>query len=122
MDEFANAPFVPHLSSDLRSVEIEFMGGRVKLTTEQLQIVLLWLGRVRSKMTPSVPSEPTQGSSVFASDWRFVATPPDKIGHLEVRTTEVGWVLVPLSPERRKHLAAAAMGASGTAPPNATFN
>ena len=121
MDEFQNAPFVPHLSSDLRSVEIEFPSGRVKLTTEQLQVVLLWLGRLRSKMTPPVPTEPTRESSVPASDWRFVATPPDKIGLLEIRT-DFGWVLVSLSPEGRKHLAAAAMGILGTAPSNATFN
>ena len=122
MDEFADAPFVPHLSADLRSVELEFNGGRISLTTEQLQVVLLWLGRLRSKMEPPVPNQPTQESSVFASDFRFVATPPDKIGHLEVRTPEFGWVLVPLSPERRKHLAAAALGVAETVPPNARIN
>jgi hypothetical protein len=122
VEEFANAPFSPTLSDDRQSVEIAFGGTSINLTTEQLQSVLLWLGLLRSKMTPAVPTEPTRQSTVFASNWFFPAVPLNQVGHLALRTAEFGWAVIPLGLEDRQLLAAASLAVPVGAPKDGKRN
>ena len=122
MDEFADAPFKPRIANDGASVEIDFGGTMLSLTTEQLQVVLLWLGLLRSKMHPPVPRQPERQSTVFATEWQFPAAPSGQPGSLCVRTGEFGWVVLTLPADAREVLARALRGQQVTVSKNVPLN
>ena len=122
----AKAPFKYSLNADRSVAKIELVDGTsFDLTTDQLQVVLLWLGQVRSEMRPSVNSEPLANEQIAPiADWRVEPIdgghPAEVGGRIMFRSIHFGWFAIPLSPEGFRHLSGGIFGAPIAKPPGDT--
>jgi len=118
-------PFNYSLNDDASVVTLEVSGQKIDLTTEQLQVVLLWLGDVRARMTPAVAAEPTADEPIAPiANWRIEPMPggpPAQVGgRIMFRSLHFGWFAILLSSEGFRHLGGGLFGAPVAKPPDAT--
>jgi len=123
----AEPPFNYSLNDTRSTVTLEFGETKLELTTEQLQIVLLWLGQVRSEMAPPVATNPLANEPMAPiADWRVEplggGLPTEVGGRIMFRSVHFGWFAIPISPEGFRHLAGGLIGSPVAKPPNASVN
>ena len=121
----AKPPFNYSFNDDRSIVTLDLVGKTIDLTTEQLQVVVLWLGQVRSEMTPAVNAEPTADEPIAPiANWRVEPLPdglPTQVGgRIVFRSIHFGWFAIPLSAAGFRHLGGGLFGAPVAKPPDAT--
>ena len=123
----AKPPFNYSLNDARSVVTLEFGDTKLDLTIDQLQVVLLWLGQVRSQMTPAVLTTPSVNEPISPiADWRVEPLPgglPAEVGgRIMFRSVHFGWFAIPISAEGFRHLAGGVFGSPVAKPPNASVN
>jgi hypothetical protein len=118
-------PFNYSFNDDHSVVTLDLGGKTFDLTTEQLQVTILWLGQVRSEMTPAVTTEPTAAEPIAPiANWRVEplagGLPAQVGGRIAFRSIHFGWFAIPLSAEGFRHLGGGLFGAPVAKPPDAT--
>ena len=128
MSNTPKPPFDVGLNAEGTEAVIRLAEKEVHVTADELENAIAWLGLLRSKMKPPVPSAlPTNPKLLPLSDFLFVpltpGNPPNTHGAaLNVRSSYFGWFQLRLSPEHCQHLVSWLSGHQIGAPQGATIN
>src|SRR5438094_9547905 len=100
----------------------------VRVSAAELENAIAWLGLLRSKMKPPIPSVlPLDPNLLPLSDFLFVplaagSSPQTHGAAVHLRSEYFGWFQLRLSPEHCQHLASWLSGQPVGAPQGATIN
>jgi hypothetical protein len=121
-------PFDVLINPEGTEAVIRLRENEVRVSAEGLENAIAWLGLLRSKMKPAVPTALPQNPQLLPlSDFLFVPLAADAVPNtngvaLHVRSGYFGWFQLRLSPEHCQHLASWLSGQPVGAPKGATLN
>jgi len=128
MTDIAKPPFDVLVNPDGTEAIVRLPQGEVRVSALELENAIAWLGLLRAKMKPPVPSVlPENPRLLPLSDFLFLppasGEPPKTRGAtLCVRSEYFGWFQLRLSPEHCEQLVSWFSGQPVGAPRGATLN
>jgi len=128
MTDTTKPPFDVLVNTDGTEAVIRLPKNEVRVSAVELENAIAWLGLLRSKMKPSIPSAlPANPNLLPLSDFLFVPLVPDgppqtNGAALHVRSRYFGWFQLRFAPEHCQHLSSWLSGQPIGAPQGATIN